>query len=424
MTPAAVSARTPQAARTRRAVTLAVVCAANFLVLADATIVNVALPTIGRAMALSALRLPWVVNCYAFAFGGCLLLGGRAADRLGPRRVFTAGMLTFTAGSLACGLAGSAPALFAGRVIQGVGGALACPAALSVIAVTFPAPDERVRALAGWTAAGAGAVALGPVIGGVLTASAGWPSVFLVPVPLCLAAAAGGLRAVPPGRGRQPVSGVRPGPPFPFRRTLAADLVLALTSAALVGACYASTLWLQDILRYGPLPAGLAFLPLSGGIVAGSVAAPALIRHLGLRRVAVTGLAVAVAAMMMLARTPAQAGLPDLLPWLAVLAVGFGVQSVPVSMVATSVPGREALASALYQTAGQLGGGAGLAVLSAAAHASAGSAHAGGLDAVFAGGTMSLAAATLTAVALLRPADAEAVRRRTAGHVVTRSASS
>lgn len=413
MTQTAVVARPPGGARTRRGMTLAVVSVANFLVMADATVVNVALPSIERALGFSALGLPWVVNSYTFAFGGCLLLGGRAADLLGPKRVFTGGMTLFALGSLECGLSGTATMLVVGRVIQGIGGALACPAALSVITVSFPAPDERVRALAGWSAAGAGAVALGPMLGGALTAVFAWSSIFLVPVPICVGAAAAGLRSLPPlpRPWIEPhVTGARA---YPLRRTAVANLVLALTSAALVGACYACTLWMQGILHYGPFQTGIVFLPLSLGIVAGSAMAPALIRRAGLRKVAITGLAVAVAAMTLLARTPVQAHLSDLLPWLALLAIGFGLQSVPISLVATAVPGREALASAVYQTAGQLGGGAGLAVLAGLAaaatdrlHVPAGAALAAGYDVAFAGGAVALAAAALVALVLLRPADA------------------
>lgn len=420
MTGATVVVRPPGGARRGRGITLAVVSVANFLVLTDATIVNIALPTIGRAFGFPASQLPWVVNSYTFAFGACLLLGGRAAELMGPKRVFTSGMMLFALGSLGCGLAGSAAILLAGRVIQGVGGALACPAALSVISVTFPAPDERVRALAGWSAAGASAVALGPMIGGALTAGPGWSSVFLVPVPICLAAAAAGLGSLPSLPGSRRGCHAGPAHKFPLGRTAAADLVLALTSAALVGACYACTLWLQGILRYGPFQTGAAFLPLSTGIVTGAAVAPALIRRIGLRSAAITGLAAAAIAMVLLSRTPATAHLSDLLPWLTLLAVGFGVQSVPISVVATTVPGREALASALYQTAGQLGGGAGLALLAglaatatAAAHAPASAALAEGYDAAFTGGAVALIAATFVVLALLRSADMAAVQQHT-----------
>ncbi|MFC1401485.1 MULTISPECIES: MFS transporter [Streptacidiphilus] len=414
-TTAPAVARSPGGPDTRNRAVLVVVCLANFLVLADATIVNVALPTIRTALRLSPLGLPWVVNSYTFAFGGFLLLGGYAADRLGPRRVFTAGMVLFALGSVVCGLAGSSAELVAGRTVQGVGGAFGCPAALSVVTLAFPGAAEHTRALAGWSAAGAGAIALGPMIGGVLTGVLGWWAVFLVPVPLCLGAAVAGWRLLPDGgpagNPRKERSGRPPGR-LPVLRLTGADTVLALTSAALVAVGYTSTLWVQTILHCGPVQAGLAFLPLSGGILLGAGAAPGLVRRFGVRGSAVGGLVVAVAGLAPLSRLPAGAGLPQLLPWLGLLAFGFGVQSVPVSVVATAVPGHEAVASAAYQTAGQFGGGIGLALLSglaagrtAGSHAAGNAALASGYDAAFGGGALLLAAAALVALVLLRPAE-------------------
>ena len=418
-TTAAAVARTPGGPDTRNRAVLVGVCVANFLVLADATIVNVALPTIRGALHLSPLGLPWVVNSYTFAFGGLLLLGGYAADRLGPRRVFTAGMVVFALGSVVCGLAGSSTVLVAGRMVQGAGGAFGCPAALSVITLAFPAAAEHARALAGWSAAGAGAIALGPMIGGVLTGLFGWSAVFLVPVPLCAGAAVAGWRLLPdggsagrPGAARTRRRQGRPPSRPPLRRLTGADTVLALTSAALVAVGYTSTLWVQTILHCGPVRAGLAFLPLSGGILLGAAVAPGLIRRFGLRATAFGGLVVAVAGLAPLSRLPSGAGLPQLLPWLGLLALGFGVQSVPVSVVATAVPGHEAVASAVYQTAGQLGGGIGLALLSglaagrtAGSHAVGNAALATGYDAAFGGGALALAVAALVAVVLLRPSE-------------------
>ncbi|MEY9839980.1 MFS transporter [Streptacidiphilus sp. EB103A] len=407
-TTAAAVARTPGGPDSRNGALLAVVCVANFLVLADATIVNVALPTIRSALRLSALGLPWVVNSYTFAFGGFLLLGGYAADRLGPRRVFTAGMALFALGSVVCGLAGSSTVLVAGRMVQGVGGAFGCPAALSVVTLAFPTAVGHARALAGWSAAGAGAIALGPMIGGLLTGVFGWSAVFLVPVPLCVGAAVAGWRLLPDGVSAGRLAGRTPSR-LPIRSLAGADTVLALTSAALVAVGYTSTLWVQTILHCGPVQAGLAFLPLSGGILLGATMAPGLIRRFGLRAVAFGGLVIAVAGLAPLSRLPAGAGLPQLLPWLGLLALGFGVQSVPVSVVATAVPGREAVASAVYQTAGQLGGGIGLALLSglaaertALSHAAGNAALAAGYDAAFGGGALALAAAALVVALLLR----------------------
>jgi DHA2 family methylenomycin A resistance protein-like MFS transporter len=331
---------------------------ANFVVLADATIVVVALPSLGRDLGFSERGLPWVVNGYSLAFGCCLLLGGYAADRLGPRLPFVLGMALFSLGSFGCAVAGTPEALVLGRLVQGVGGALFSPAALAVVTASARGPAERARALAVWSAVGAAAVAVGPVLGGALTGSLGWRSVFWLPALVCVVAAAGGMRSL-----TRPVPTAARGR-FPVRRVAAACTVLGLGSAAVVGAAYASTLWVQDGLHLTPAAAGLALLPLSAGIVVGAAAAPSLTRRRGERWVAVAGLAAGVAGTLLLvAATVVAAPLGLLLPASALLAVGFGLQSVPVGALATAVDRGRGLASAAYQTSGQLGGGLGLLAL-------------------------------------------------------------
>ena len=376
---------------------------ANFVVLADATIVVVALPSLGRDLGFSARGLPWVVNGYSLAFGCCLLLGGYAADRLGPRLPFVLGMALFSLGSVGCAAAGTPEALVLGRLVQGVGGALFSPAALTVVTASGRSSAERARALAVWSAAGATAVAVGPVLGGALTGALGWRSVFWLPALVCLAAAAGGMRSL--------VRPVRPAGSggFPALRVAAACTVLALGSAAVVGASYASTLWVQDVLHLTPAAAGLALLPLSAGIVVGAAAAPALTRRCGERPVAVAGLAAGVAGTLLLAAaTLVAAPLEVLLPASAVLAVGFGLQSVPVSALGTAVDRARGLASAAYQTSGQLGGGLGLLALVALAAWWSGGLAGGdralvaGYRAVFLAGTGLLLLAALVAAAGFR----------------------
>ncbi len=329
---------------------LVVMSLAHFLVMVDATIVNVALPSIRSGLGFTESGLPWVVNSYSFAFGGCLLLGGWVADRLGPKPVFVAGMTVFAIGSVVCGLAGTAELLVAGRVLQGVGGAFVCPAALAAITVTFTGAD-RARALAGWSAAGAAALAVGPLVGGALTAAWSWPAVFLVPVPVCVGAAVVAARWLPAVAPVRRLGGRLPATP---------NLVLALGSAAMVAACYTCTLWLQSVLGHGPMATGLVFLPLSLGILLGAALAPRVLRWVAAPTVAVVGLAVAAVGMLLLASLPTRLAAVDLVPALVVLAVGFGLQSVPICALATAVRGDQALAAAVYQTAGQLGGGLGL----------------------------------------------------------------
>jgi MFS family permease len=377
---------------------------ANFVVLADATIVVVALPSLGRDLGFSARGLPWVVNGYSLAFGCCLLLGGYVADRLGPRLPFVLGMTLFSLGSLGCAAAGTPVALVLGRLAQGVGGALFSPAALAVVTATAAGSSaERARALAVWSAVGATAVAIGPVLGGALTGALGWRSVFWLPALVCLAAAAGGMRSLTPPV-RSGAAGV-----FPGLRVAAACTVLGLGSAAVVGASYASTLWVQDVLHLTPAQAGIALLPLSAGIVVGAAAAPALTRRRGEGWVAVAGLAASMSGMLLLAAsTLLSAPLGMLLPASAVVAFGFGLQSVPVGALGTAVDRARGLASATYQTAGQLGGGLGLLTLVALAAWWSGGLAGGdralvaGYRAVYLAGTGLLLLAALVAAAGFR----------------------
>src|ERR687884_206506 len=177
-------------AQDRRWIALILLCVAQFVVVLDASIVNVALPSIGSALHFSEGNLAWVVNAYVLVFGGFLLLGGRAADLLGRRRVFMAGLVLFGAASLVGGFANSEGTLIAARAVQGLGGALLSPAALSIITTTFKEGSERNKALGVWGAvAGAGGAA-GVLLGGVLTDTLGWEWVFFVNAPVTLAAAA------------------------------------------------------------------------------------------------------------------------------------------------------------------------------------------------------------------------------------------
>jgi MFS family permease len=171
---------------TRRSGVLPLLCSAQFLLVLDVTIVAVALPSVREALGFSAAGLQWVLSAYTLAFGGLLVAAGRAGDLFGGRRLFAIGLGLFGTASLSCGVATSAAALIASRAVQGVGAALAAPAALALLTAAFPDPDERRRAVAWWTAAAAGGGASGWVLGGLLTESLGWQAVFLVNVPLCI----------------------------------------------------------------------------------------------------------------------------------------------------------------------------------------------------------------------------------------------
>ena len=323
---------------------LVLLCAAQFMVILDMTVVTVALPSIGRSLGFAPADLQWVVTAYLLATGGLTLLGGRAADLIGGRRMFRTGLTLFTAASLASGLAPDAAALVASRAAQGAGAALLTPAALAVITATYSG-IQRARALAVWGALASGGLALGVLAGGVLTTWLGWRSVFLINVPVGLVVFAAG-RHLPPGRvpaGRGPVGGSHlrrldlrgaalavaglvagvyaisgaPAhgwgsvrtllplalsaallagfvlaerrasapllPPGTLRsRTLAAGvLALFATTGILVGEQLLTSLFLQDVTGASPLRAGAEFLPLVVAAAAGAGLASHLAQHAG-----------------------------------------------------------------------------------------------------------------------------------------------
>jgi len=404
---------------------LVLVGLAQFMVVLDATIVNVALPSIQRGLHFSPADLQWVVNAYTLAFGGFLLLGGRAADLFGRRRLFMAGIAVFSVASLLNGLAGSAGMLVAGRALQGLGGALVSPAALSIITTTFADGTARTRALGVWSAIAVGGGAVGLLLGGVLTDLVSWQWVFFVNVPVGAAALALSARYVPESRssgarrrrldvggaaavtlgllvlvyaivnaqsagwlsaqtlGLVAVSAVllatfvlvesRHRSPLirlgilRTRSLVGADLVMLFVAAGMFAMFYFASLYVQGVLGYSPLRAGLAFLPITAGIVSGAGLAQQLIRRAGVRAVAMGGMSLATLGLLLLTRVPVEGSYAaDLLPGLLTMAVGLGLTFVPITLIATTnVAGEDAgLASGLLTTAQQVGGALGLATLS------------------------------------------------------------
>jgi EmrB/QacA subfamily drug resistance transporter len=407
-----------------RWVILVLVCAAQFMVILDATVVNVALPSIRNGLHFSTGDLQWVVNAYALVFGGFLLLGGRAADLIGRQRLFLAGIAVFSAASLLDGLSGTSGMLVGSRALQGLGGALVSPAALSIITTSFPEGPHRTRALGVWSAIAASGAAFGLLAGGILTDLASWRWVFFVNVPIGLAVLLLSARLVPDTRledarggidlaGAVTVTGglvalvdaiveaqsagwlaprtlvtagvsltllaafvgierrvdhplVRLGV-FRRRSLLGADLALLLAAGGLSAVFFLTSLYLQGSLALSPLRTGVAFLPVTLGIMAGAGTAQVVLRHAGVREVAITGQLVAAAGLLLLTRITAHGGYAtELLPGLVVTAVGIGVTFVPVTLMATTgVATAEAgLASGLLTTAQQIGGALGLAILS------------------------------------------------------------
>jgi EmrB/QacA subfamily drug resistance transporter len=404
--------------------TLVIVCVAQFMVVLDATIVNVALPSIQKGLHFSRTDLQWVVNGYTLLFGGFLLLGGRAADLIGRRRLFMAGVTLFSFASAVNAFAQSSNVLIAGRALQGLGAALVSPAALSILTTTFTESSERTKALGVWSGIAAGGAAFGLLMGGVLTDLLSWRWVFIVNLPIGIGALVAALRYVPESRGPElrktfdlagafsvttglvvlvfgivkaqqygwgsartlgtlAVAVVLLGAFFAIEkrspaplvrlsilrvRTLAAaNLALLFVMSGMMSMFYFASLYVQQVLGYSPLKAGLAFLPVTLGIGMGAAAAQPLLKRFGPRAVAVGGLSLAAIGMALLLRTTVAGNYPgQLLVGLFPLAIGMGLTFVPITLLATAnVHGDDAgLASGLYNTAQQVGGALGLAILS------------------------------------------------------------
>src|SRR4051794_21876078 len=361
------------------------------MVILDVTVVNVALPSIGEALAFGAARLQWVITAYVLFTGGLMLLGGRMADLLGARRVFASGLLLFTAASAASGLAGTAGVLIAARAAQGVGAAMLLPSALSLIALSYSG-HQRAVALAVWGALGSAGVAVGVLLGGVITSLLSWEWIFFVNVPIGLAVAVAMPRVLDadrprPAGGRFAALGAAPvraglvalvcggdgaaGHGWTSTRTLArgaAGAILLAASATverrarqplvpagtwrvrplragavvmlgatgiLVGAFFLNTLFLQRVLDATPMQTGLAFLPLALVILGAAHVAQHLLGHLGSRAVMVLGLLVAGGGALLLSGAPADASyVRDLLPGFLALGFGIGLTFVSVSVTA------------------------------------------------------------------------------------------
>jgi len=400
---------------------LIVIALAQLMVVLDVAIVNVALPSIQRELHFAATDLEWVVNAYAIAFGGLLLLGGRAGDLFGRRRMFIIGALLFTAGSMAGGLAKSPTYLVAARVAQGVGAAILAPTALSLLAATFAQGAERNRALGVHSAVSAGGGAVGLLMGGIITNYLSWRWIMFVNVPIGLLLAFAAPRVLIRGEGK-PGRLDLPGavtvtagvsllvyglarvathdwsdsitraslaiaiallvtfvalesrgrhPLMPLRifanrnRSGAYGLSLAI-GAALSGMLFLLTLFLQNVLNFSPLQAGFAFLPTAAGIVVGAGLTSRLIGRLGPRVPMTTGALLTAIGMFWLSTVTVQANyVTDVLGPLVVLSIGLGMAFISTSVVAISgvEPNESGLASALLNVGRQLGGSLGIAVM-------------------------------------------------------------
>ncbi|MEV0590377.1 MFS transporter [Nonomuraea cavernae] len=414
-------------ARERPGLALLVIAAAQLMLVLDGTIVNVALPSIQSSLGIAQADLNWVLTAYALAFGGLLLIGGRAGDLFGRRRVFRLGLVVFTVASLLGGLAPTGAVLIAARALQGVGAAIAAPTALSLLATTFPAGPARTRALGVYGAMGGLGSVVGLLLGGALTEYLDWRWVLYVNVPIAIAVLAGTGVLVDGGRDRgrvdlpgaltatlglgslvyainragshgwtEPVTvglftaaallltvfllvqrrspaAMLPPAILRDRGRAGANAVMLLMGAGMMATFYFLTLYMQTIKGYGPMQTGLAYLPFALGIggAAGAIG-PRLLSRLSERTVTVIGLALATAGMAWLALlTPETGYAAVLLPAQFVAGVGLGLGFVTTTIGGVrGVAARDTgIASGLVNTSQQIGGALGLVVLAAVATA-------------------------------------------------------
>jgi len=414
----------PQQTETNRWLVLVLVCLAQFMVVLDATITNVALPSIQEDLNFSQGSLQWVINAYTLVFGGFLLLGGRAGDLFGRKRIFLAGVVIFTAASLANGLSQSGGMLIAFRALQGLGAALVSPAALSIITTTFAEGEDRAKALGVWSAIAAGGAAFGLLLGGILTDLFSWEWIFFVNVPIGIAAFVLSMRYVPesvaperpdtvdlPGaisvtaglmvlvfalvkaqdygwgsartlglgavavallaafvfiesRSKAPL--IRLGI-FRSRNISGSNAVMLLVIGGMYAFFFLVSLYVQQVLGYSPLEAGLAFLPFTLGIIVGAGASQAIAKRIPVHFIALIGIGLAILGLVILRGAGVDGTyLGNLLPGIIPMSIGMGMTFLPLTLVATTgVSNSDAgLASGLFNTSQQVGGALGLAVLS------------------------------------------------------------
>jgi EmrB/QacA subfamily drug resistance transporter len=421
-------AHPPAAAAPERApwTVLALMLAAQFMVVLDVSVVNIALPSISRSLAMTASDYQWAISAYVLFSGGLLLFGGRLADLFDRRRVFLTGIGLFTVSSLASGLAGTAGALIAARAGQGTGAALLTPAAMSILMNTYQG-KQRATALAMWGTVGSMGIAAGVLFGGALTTLFDWRAVFFINVPVGIVVLAQTLRKVPPAatngsRGKVDIAGAAalisalvtlvlsveatrthgwtdlhttvpatistllfvvflgierrvsaplvPGHVWQIRSLMSASTIMAGITGAVVGAIFLTSLYLQQVLGASAIVAGLEFLPLAAVITASAAAAAHLLPHTGPRALIGAGLLLAAAGSVYLAQLgPDSSYLTGVLPAFAILGAGVGPMFVAISVAAMGDvrPEESGLASGLMMTGHEVGAAIGVAALTAVA---------------------------------------------------------
>ena len=410
----------------RKWLALALLCTVQFMVVLDIAIVNVALPSIQTDLGFSQENLQWVISAYALLFGGFLLLGGRAADLLGRRRIFLVGLVVFTVASLLSGLAWSEGALIGARAVQGLGAAIISPAALSILMTTFAQGKERNTALGAWGAVGAFGAVAGVLLGGVLTDLLSWQWIFFVNVPVGLAALAITPLLISESRDANARSFDVPGavlvtsglvvlvyaitqandygwgsaatiglfaasvaliagflgwearskdPLMPFsifrlRTLVGANVAALILGTAMFGMFLMLTLYMQQVLGYSPLRTGVGYLAVAATAIVWSALAAQLVTRIGVKPVLVVGMTALTAGLVYFTQVSVGGSyLGDLLPGFLLISVGIGFSFVPISIAALAgVKDSEAgLASGLFNTSQQIGGALGIAALSSIA---------------------------------------------------------
>jgi EmrB/QacA subfamily drug resistance transporter len=402
---------------------LLLVCVAQLMVIVDITAVNVALPQLATGLHIDSSDIGWTVTSYSLIFGSLLLLGGRAADLIGRRRMFLTGLGVFTAASVASALAPSATALFAARAGQGLGAAMLSPAALSIIMATFTEGHHRARALGAWGAVGGAGAAFGVLLGGALTSLIGWQAIFLINVPVALALAVTTTKIVPADAARPQWRGLdlrgavlatgslaalvfalsqatsagwtslqtlgigaagilglvtfalvemRTGQPLLLIQRLAdrgvggGFVMMLAASAVLFGTFLLSSLYMQNVLGAGAMETGLAFLPLAIAIAAGVHAGSHAVTHAGVRVPMAFGFAVTAAGMLLLSGVGVGGSyLADVLPGMIIAGLGLGLilVSVSVSVMTGASEQHTGMLSGLNTTGHEIGGTIGIAIL-------------------------------------------------------------
>jgi EmrB/QacA subfamily drug resistance transporter len=405
----------------------ALMIAAQFMVILDVSVVNVALPSISRGLHLSSADYQWVVSAYVLMSGGLLLLGGRIADLIDRRRAFLTGIGLFTTASLVSGVAQTPLTLILARAAQGAGAALLTPAALSIIMTAY-AGRQRQTALAVWGAIGSTGIAAGVLFGGALTSALGWRAVFFINVPIGIAVITGALRAVEPGRRnrgalrrldlpgaatlvsgllllvyaiestrsagwsaertwlafagaaallatfshleRRTAEALVPPATWRIRSLVSASAVMAGVTGVVVGAIFLSSLYLQRVVGASPVEAGLEFLPLAAAITLAATGASKVIGKVGPRTMIAAGLVVMAGGVLLLAAGAGGASYAaDVLPGFLLVGAGVGPMFVAISIAAMSgVPAdKSGLASGLMMTGHEIGAALGVATLTAIA---------------------------------------------------------